>query len=1049
MTISRLTFDSFCLDLGNQRLVGPQGVVALRPKAFAVLQYLAQHPGRLVQKAELLQACWPGVVVGDAVLKGCIREIREALSDSAAAPRFIKTQSRFGYWFVAAVRPFAPDAVAPSVIAPSVVVPSVVVPSGVPPQAAATQVSVASAGPVRSRAVVGRDAELARLAECLALADAGEAQLVLVSGEAGAGKTALVDAFVQRGLPGGALVGRGQCIEQHGPSESYLPWLAALRELADHLDPRQMSERLLRDAPTWLRQLPALAQGIDRERLQHAVIGAGRERMLREGAEGLAVLAPEHCLVLVLEDLQWADAATIELLTYLMQRRSACRLLLIATARETEATELASLARLRSLGARGLAVNLALSPLPVSAVKRLIGQRLPPLTSDLIDRLAVAVHGRTEGNPLFVAAVLDELWQSGLPENLLRSGTDEFPLRWVERSLPASIRALAEQMVASLPTEDQRTLEAASIVGDDSTSAAIAAALRQAPADLEPRLEALCRRRQLLKSMGVAQQADGQVWGRYQFVHALFRDVLYGRIGAFTKANYHLNVGEYLVAQPQSMLIINAANIAYHFESGGDFLKSIHWLVVLAWQEVMHLGDRAAERHLNHALTLAESVSGEQGQACLLSTLEQRALISARLGRLQSAVQDYERIVQLAEEWAQLAWQARGLADLAALLSWVAPARAIHVSERAVLLSERHTDDTLQIRARGLRGFLRCLFADEWSPADAEASLRSSQVRPGEAVLPAGNPWNHGVQVQSLFGDYEGSRANAQRGIELALRQNDANEYLFLRFHQSGALFFLGRFGEALDSLADAQQIAQRNGDISWAAMLGVGQACIEVQCFAFSDAIAHSQSALEFASKSPVRLRPLEIMSQSIVALALAGEGKLSASNHALLAMTADEPLSFNTRMTLLIAQLEIALTGGDVIAVAQRAKALLALTQPPGEPTGIVWARRGLALVASQSGRWDEAESELAQAAAVLAQKPAPVAAWRLHLAAAEIYTAQGRLDLAGRAREQCAEALGSLSRSLAGWAALRRAFHAYPAVAQILEPPTSSLRRSRKPR
>ena len=1030
MTISLLRFAPFSLELANQRLIGPHGVVALRPKSFAVLRYLAQHAGRLVKKAELLNACWPGVAVGDAVLKGCIREIRDALADSVAAPRFIRTQSRLGYWFVAEVTPVFADPGGASLASHKA-----------DPKAAVALPAAAEKSAAKGRLplpLLGRDADLARLAECLALADAGAAQTVFVSGEAGAGKTALVDAFLRRCPFDKVLVGRGQCIAQQGPSESYMPVIAALHELAKRLDSRQVSECLLQNAPTWLLQLPGLADAIDRERLLHEAIGAGRERMLREGADGLAALAPEHCVVLVIEDLQWADAATIEFITYVTQRRRNARLLLLATVRETDGAGSASLSHLRSLSARGLAVSIKLTPLTVSAVHTLVGERLPRLGQDVAHRLASAVHIRTDGNPLFVGAVLDELGERALRADVEDTPAEDLLIRSAERSLPPSIQALAEQVVAGLSSEDQQVLEAASVAGEDATSVVIAAALRHAPADVEVRLESLSRRQTLLKPFDVHLWADGSVWGRYQFVHALFRDVLYDRVGSARKARYHLSIGKYLAERASEASPKSAATLAYHFEQGGDLPSAIHWLAVLAWREVMHLGDRTAARHLDHALTLAERLSGDAALEHVFMTLERRALLSARLGNLQVAIGDYERIVRLAESKDDPHWQARGLAGLAALLTWVAPASAMLASEKAELLAERQSDDTLRIKVRGLHGFLRCLFGSRWSASDAEASLRASQTAPVDAELPSGNFWSYGVQIQSLRGDYEGSRVTAQRGIALALKQNDPNEYLFLRYHQSGALFSLGRFGDALHILGDAQQIAQRNGDVGWAVLLDVGQACIEVQCFAFADAIARSQRALAFARQSAVRLRPLELMSHSILALALVGQGKFSDANDAIAAMEIDEPLSFNTRMTIHIAQLELALAYGDSSRVVSHANALLALTQPAGEPTGLVWARRCLALVASRSHRWDDAVSELSRAASVLAHKPAPVAAWRLHLAAAEIYAAQGKIDDASHSRRQCADSLSTISRSLEGWSALRRSFNAHPIVAQVMTPP-----------
>ena len=98
-----LVFGPFRLDVQNATLERDGMPVSLTPKAFSVLHYLARHAGRLVTKEEFLDVVWPGVFVGDAALKVCIREIRKALGDDPQTPAFIQTAHRRGYRFVAPV----------------------------------------------------------------------------------------------------------------------------------------------------------------------------------------------------------------------------------------------------------------------------------------------------------------------------------------------------------------------------------------------------------------------------------------------------------------------------------------------------------------------------------------------------------------------------------------------------------------------------------------------------------------------------------------------------------------------------------------------------------------------------------------------------------------------------------------------------------------------------------------------------------------------------------------------------------------------------------
>src|SRR5262245_6010309 len=140
----RLTFEGFCLDLGAQRLLEGDEVVALTPKAFAVLRRLVEEGGQLVTKEELLRAGWADTHVGEGVLKASILEIRRALGDDLATPRFIETVPRQGYRFIAARTREAR-------------VPTAAEPRGVP---------------------VGREGVLAQLEARLARARSGQRQLV-------------------------------------------------------------------------------------------------------------------------------------------------------------------------------------------------------------------------------------------------------------------------------------------------------------------------------------------------------------------------------------------------------------------------------------------------------------------------------------------------------------------------------------------------------------------------------------------------------------------------------------------------------------------------------------------------------------------------------------------------------------------------------------------------------------------------------------------------------------------------------------------------------
>ena len=180
-------FSTYHVDRADERLYRGKKTLVLPPKAFAVLCYLLEHAGQLVTKDELLDAVWPDVAVSEGVLKVSIRQLRKVLWDTATAPRFIETVHRRGYRFIAPL--------------------TFKVQSSNGEQASGLK-------PVAS-SVVGREAELAQLQQYLEQAQAGERQVVFVTGEAGIGKTTLVEAFMAQIDANGALwIGRGQARSQ-------------------------------------------------------------------------------------------------------------------------------------------------------------------------------------------------------------------------------------------------------------------------------------------------------------------------------------------------------------------------------------------------------------------------------------------------------------------------------------------------------------------------------------------------------------------------------------------------------------------------------------------------------------------------------------------------------------------------------------------------------------------------------------------------------------------------------------------------------------------
>ena len=315
---------------------------------------------------------------------------RTGFGDEAKIPRFIETVHGSGYRFVAKVTSAAPK-----------------VATRQPP------VLVRAPKPI----VFGRAEELARLQSWYSRVLEGQRRVVFVTGEAGIGKTTFVQTFLDSvQQQGTALVGCGQCVEQCGGGEPYMPVLEALSRLGREPGGERVVGLLDRFAPTWLAQMPELLAPAERGRLQGQNPGVTQQRMLREMAQALEALATEAPLVLLLEDLHWSDFSTLELISAIARRSEAARLLTVGTYRSVEmlAHDHPLRTMKQELEHHRCCEELRLKLLSEEDVAGYLAKRFPRSGSRQSDSLAAMIHERTDGNPLFIITVIDYLVDAGL-----------------------------------------------------------------------------------------------------------------------------------------------------------------------------------------------------------------------------------------------------------------------------------------------------------------------------------------------------------------------------------------------------------------------------------------------------------------------------------------------------------------------------------------------------------------------------------------------------------------------------------------------------------
>src|SRR5262245_3476022 len=694
-------FRSFRLDTANHRLWRGQERVPLTPKAFDLLRYLVEHGDRLVTQDEILDALWPETHVNPEVVKKHILEIRKALGDRSDQPSFIETFPRRGYQFVAPVRDT-----------------TVVVPSR-------------TGGANARETIVGRDAGIAQLERGLARALQGERQVIFVTGDAGVGKTTLVEALHRSAASRPNLsIARGQCVEGFGGKEAYYPMLEALGELLRSSRDREGSavvRTLARHAPTWLIQFHSLIKPEQREALQREVLGTTRERMVREICEALEALTATGAFLLILEDLHWSDLSTLDLLSALARRRAPARLLVIGTYRPGDVV--ASESPLKSLKQdlliHDLCREIALERLRESEIAEYLGAEFA--SHRFPAGLASLIHRHSDGNALFMVTIVQDMVKRGLIERDGGSWVLAVPLEEISPVVPETLQQMLELHFQQLSTPEQQILKSASVVGERFSVWGITDACEAPGERIEALCEGLAERQRFIRAAGLHQMADGSVSAHYEFRHSLYRQVVYRLLSDLGRSRLHRRVGERLRTQCSAGRQELAAEVALHLEEGREYREAIDYLILAAENAARRFAYRESIQLLQHALLLVPRLAAGAQTEPELELLERIGDAHYWLGSMSECAKAYEAEAARAGEAGHGAAQVRALSHLVRPFGLIDPDRGIAAVEQAVRLGASIGDRLLHAQTELLAAGTRLLY-DTWRRADWEVCESASRT---------------------------------------------------------------------------------------------------------------------------------------------------------------------------------------------------------------------------------------------------------------------------------------------------------------------------------
>ncbi|MGH3360653.1 MAG: AAA family ATPase [Nocardioidaceae bacterium] len=519
--------------------------------------------------------------------------------------------------------------------------------------------------------LIGRETELATLGAGLSAALAGDGRLMLVSGEPGIGKTRLVDAAAEHAQRAGATIRRGYAIDDPGVPALW-PWLRMVRDW-----PR--AESALRTAP------------------DPANDGA-RFAMFDRFTRVLASEAAADGLVLVLEDLHWADRTSLLLLRHVVGEIGAQRILVLATYREHRDTALSEL--LSDLVRPAATRRVHLSGLTEAAVIAWLHGALPRADPSLASRL----HERTSGNPLLIRMMLD-------------AAPDTEPATWERLDAGDGLRDVVATWTANLPTDAGRVVAAASVLGERIEPPLLARVVGLSPDAL---------RTALVTSQEAGVLRTDPASGRLLFAHALVRDAVYAELDPATRSDLH-------------RACTHALETAHGTRAAG--LIAMHWrryagtdgpANCLSWARIAakHAGDGfgydEAVRFRELAIEVANEIGcGDDELATLQLELAEAAFAASRIDASVDAC-------VLAAEYADRA----GRADIVAAAGLVVHGFGTGVQQSIRSICERALvligDDDPVVRARLLAQVAHAAAEDQAGP-DA-ASMAASALEAADST---------------------------------------------------------------------------------------------------------------------------------------------------------------------------------------------------------------------------------------------------------------------------------------------------------------------------
>ncbi len=801
--MSQYRFGEFVLDSETRQLSRACEPRHVSPKAFHLLEVLVSSRPRVWSKRELQDLLWPNTTVVEANLPNLVAEVRAALEDDAQEPRYVRTVHRYGYGFVE--------------------------PSTAPTLPRFLQSAITGA-----REFFGREEELSAMERAWQCAKARNRQVMLVAGEAGIGKTRIIGEFARRCLSAATTL-VGHCDEE--ALTPYQPFVEALTQLLDQFTDAELAQQM-RDgdlSPELARLVPNLAARLP-ELDRGTVIDPESERFrLFQAVDRLFSSAAERTpLLILLDDLHWADKSSLLLLRHLARGSPTTAMFVIGTYRRDGVERTALGALLADLQRDQGAARLALRGLPVEDAEKLV----QAITGRLPSRAFMkSLTSETSGNPFFIREVVQHLKDAGELDQV--DGTRS-TAQAVRRFVPESVNEVINQRLVRMTEQCNRALSLASVLGREFRMEVLARVGAFLEDELLDALEAA-------QSAGLIVEEHG-VQGRFSFSHALIREVLYEKLSETRRIRLHCRIAEVLESN-SSADELPLADLAYHFVQAASlngYERAVDYATRAAREATQSLAHEEAAQFYELALqAIAHRAPAREIDDLRADLHAKRGDALASVGSWPAAKEAFDAALQFLHS-SRLERRAELLLKLAMAHFWLLDVAALRpLVTEALGLAERVARQDLAAEALGWLG--RAAQAD----GDLEAAMavdRRALASPG--VVLTGSLVFSPLTLY-LAGELPQALNLSRKVLDETRNASESSPLNYALTHYGLALAANGRYAEAAVTFDEARQFAKSCGAFPLLARATAMASGWQLDVFEFAKAEELQWEAREIANEA------------------------------------------------------------------------------------------------------------------------------------------------------------------------------------------------------